>query len=65
MVDYIITPHECLNQCVSSRVDRVNDIPDKYNLYSMLSNVCKAPDHSVVTITIRCNIDVSTKEHEV
>ena len=65
VVDYIITPHECLDQCVSSRVDRVNDILEKYNLYSMLSNVCKAPDHSVVTITIRCNIDVSTEEHEV
>ena len=65
VVDYIIVPHENLIDCIYFNVDNVSDLISKYNLESMLSNRCKAPDHSVLTLKYlifkndRCDISDS------
>ena len=50
VVDYIVVSHENLINCIHFNVDNVSDLISKHNLESMLSNRCKAPDHSVFTL---------------
>jgi exonuclease III len=53
VVDYFITPHDCLTYCDAFQVDLTSDLINKMSAVSMLSDVCKAPDHSLLTLTIR------------
>ena len=55
VVDYILTPQECLNSISQFTVRVVNNIIEQHNLYTMLSTQCKATDHSVVTVDIACS----------
>ena len=53
VVDYFITPQDCVNFCDSFEVDLVSDLLNKFDLYPLLSNTCKAPDHSLLTLQFR------------
>jgi hypothetical protein len=52
VVDYIITPIECINTCNSMYVLAINDLIDEFNLYTMLGEKCKTPDHSILLLNI-------------
>lgn len=50
VVDYIITPHECLNMCQKFEVYTCNEIIDKYKLHSLINSKSKPPDHSIISL---------------
>ena len=50
VVDYIVTNHESLPLISKCQVHSIHSIIEKYQLYDLLSNSCKAPDHSIVEI---------------
>ncbi len=50
VVDYFITPHDCLRFCDEFRVDLMSELMLSHNLYHMISNVCRVPDHSMLTL---------------
>lgn len=62
VVDYIMTPHECLSCVTKFKVDTMSDILDKYSLYTELGIACKAPDHSIISIWCDIFIDVNKSE---
>ena len=61
VVDYFITPHDCLKFCDSFQVDLVSDILQKFGLYELFSTTCKAPDHSLLTLNLHHTYIENTK----
>ncbi len=53
VVDYFLTPHDCLQFCKSFRVDLVSDLIHKSQAMHLLGRNSKPPDHSVLTLTFR------------
>ena len=53
LVDYFITPHDCLHFCQSFKVDLTTGLLEKYDAYQLLSNRCKAPAHSLLTVSFK------------
>ena len=49
VVDYVLVPHHSVNNCHYFRVDCMSDILTKLNLFDMLSESCKTPDHSMLS----------------
>ena len=58
VVDYIIVPHDFIDNCVKCEVRPTNDLLEKYNLFSLIGLGCKAPDHALITLT--CHIEGNT-----
>lgn len=52
VVDYILTAHENFKMCISCKAELTHDLMECYGCYSMLSHSCKAPDHSMLTVSI-------------
>ncbi len=52
VVDYAFTTHENLQNVLEFHVDTCSDIIEQLNIEYMLSDVCKAPDHSLLTFKI-------------
>ena len=50
VVDYIVTTHDNLTNCTLCEVELVSDLIQKYKCISLLSDTCKAPDHSMLTL---------------
>ena len=48
VVDYVLVPHHSVNNCHYFS-DCMSDILTKLNLFDMLSESCKTPDHSVLS----------------
>ena len=66
VVDYFITPQDCLQFCQNFSVDLMSSLLEKYDLYSLLSQNCKAPDHSLLTLQFRYSyIDVADAQHSI
>ncbi len=61
VVDYFFTPHECLKQIECCYVDTCSDIISALGIESLLSDECKAPDHSLLSITIQTSPFVQIK----
>ena len=59
VVDYIAVPHENMVNCSYFNVDTMSEILSKYNLESMLSTTCKAPDHSLLSLKYSIYQDTS------
>ena len=53
VVDYVLTAHSTFSKCVYFKVDCVNDLLNELNLYSLLSPVCKPPDHSLLSFAFK------------
>ncbi len=53
VVDYIVTPHDCIKQVTKCTVDLCSDIMTELGIENMISDMCKAPDHSLVTVTFQ------------
>ncbi len=45
---YIAVPHDCMRFCVECHVNSTADLLTEHDLFSLLSDRCKAPDRSVV-----------------
>lgn len=52
VVEYILTPHDCLNMCSNFRVLTCNTLIDRFKLQTLLGSKCKSPDHSVIFVDI-------------
>jgi hypothetical protein len=72
VVDFIITRHDCLKSVRKAQVLVTTDLIDRLNLFEMLGNDCKPPDHSVVNIMLDFpqftnieNIDYDTSQNYV
>ena len=50
VVDYMITTHDNISNCVTCDVDLTSDLIDRYDCITLLSESCKAPDHSMITL---------------
>lgn len=53
VVDYIITPHECLRFCKAFQVVRCTDAVDEFNLQYLLNDKSKMPDHSILLAKVQ------------
>ena len=51
VVDYILTPYDCLDKCVKCEVDLPNELVQRYDCLSQITETCKVPDHSMITLT--------------
>ena len=49
-MDYFLIPHDSLKFCSDFTVDLMSDILESNGLYNMISDKCKAPDHSLLTL---------------
>ena len=54
VVDYMLTFHDCLDKCKFFNVITMNEIIEKVNVQSLISERCKPPDHSILTVTVDC-----------
>ena len=52
VVDYMLLPHDCFSFCKDFRVDLMSELLLKFKLYPMLSDVCKVPDHSLLSMKL-------------
>ncbi len=52
VVDYLISPHECLKYYKSVEVVTCTDVIDTFSLQGLLNDRCKMPDHSIVLCEI-------------
>ena len=59
VVDYIAISHEYIDKCVSCEVLSVNDLLQQYNLYGLIGDKCKPPDHSIISLTIHTLVSLS------
>ncbi len=53
VVDYMITAHDCIKNVVECKVDLCSDIINELGMERMISDACRAPDHSLLTITVK------------
>ena len=49
-MDYILTTHDNVNSCISCKVELTSDLMARYDCKGLLSDRCKAPDHSILTV---------------
>lgn len=54
VVDYFLTPHDCIKFCKDFTVHTMSELLLEFDLYSLLSNVCKSPDHSMLSLQFYC-----------
>ena len=57
VVDYMMAPQDCMRLVDSFRIDGVSDLMTKYGSPRFLSPTCKSPDHSLLTMMIKCSYD--------
>ncbi len=53
VVDYFVTPHDCIAQVSKCTVDLCSSIITELGIESIISDKCKAPDHSLITVTVQ------------
>ena len=53
VVDYIVTPYENVINCDTCCVELTSDLIERYDCVPLLSENCKAPDHSLVSVYFR------------
>ena len=59
VVDYILTTHENITNCTACHVDLTSDLIEQFDCSQLLGELCKAPDHSMLTIILRYNTDLT------
>ncbi len=59
VLDYIITPHNCLDKCGSFKVHTMYEVCVKYNLAHYISHNCKLPYHSIVHVDFKVRSDIN------
>ena len=55
IVDYFIVPHDQICACYELQVDLPTDLVEQYNCINLLSEHCKLPDHSMLTLKYALN----------
>ena len=50
VVDYMLVPHDCLKFCLDFKVELMSDIIEAASCTELISNTCKMPDHSLLTV---------------
>ena len=63
VVDYFIVPHDCISHCRHMKVQLTNTVITNYNLSHLISERCRPPDHSVLTLKFTCS-SVCDLEHD-
>ena len=52
VVDYFVTRHDCFNMFNKVQVETSTDLVDRLDLLELISNDCKPPDHSLVSVSL-------------
>ena len=52
VVDYFVTRHDCFESFSKAHVSTTTGLLDKFNLYDLIDNNCKPPDHSVISVIL-------------
>ena len=58
VVDYILTNVDDLDKCINCKVTSITSILQSGSLCDSLALNCHAPDHSVVTVTVKRPISI-------
>ena len=53
VVDYILVPHMSLETCTECHVYTSNELVEMFNMQSIVSDRCKPPDHSLVSLIVK------------
>ena len=61
VVDYIAISQEYINMCDSCEVLLVNDLLEKHQIYALIGDKSKPPDHSIVSLSL-CTMQSVTSE---
>ena len=64
VVDYIIVPHDMLLQCSRSEVTRVNTLMNEFNLFGLIGNRCKPPDHALLVLACSLHFQFQHDEND-
>jgi hypothetical protein len=59
VVDYFMTKHDNINLCSNFKVKTMSDVTTEYNLLFDINDVCKPPDHSL--LTVNCQVTYYTR----
>ena len=54
VVDYVIVPHDCYKMFTHFSVERMSYLMSFHNLYPLISEHSRPPDHSVLNCTFEC-----------
>ncbi len=58
VVDYFIVPHNNLDKCIELTVSLTSDLINQHGALQLISETCKPPDHSVLTLSYQCGADL-------
>ncbi len=61
VVDYFITPYDCIKYCKKLSVRTVSDLIDHLSIQDQISSRCKPPDHSVVTLELTYSLSTADR----
>ncbi len=64
VVDYILVPHENVNDCMVFNVIPCTELIDREGLHGLLSEDSKMPDHSILSIMINMGLGIVPIESE-
>ena len=60
-MDCIILPYDCIKFCLSFEVETISDLLNSWQLYNLVSQKCKPPDHSLISVSLNCSYIESIK----
>ena len=65
VVDYIVTPHNCLDSCLAFKVITAIDLIDQNaaTCMNLIGGRCHLPDHSLLLLTFKVGVQI-TEENE-
>lgn len=64
VVDYFLVPHINLSHCSNFKVLTVSDLLEKYSLQGLISDRCKPPDHSILSLTVTYSQSIVQEREE-
>lgn len=62
VVDYIIAPYDCLENCVEFKVISASQAVESCALTNLIGDRCRLPDHSLLTFKFRAGNNVDLRE---
>ena len=58
VVDYLLTMQDGLDKCTECKTELTSELIKRFDCVNLLSQTCKPPDHSMLTVNFVCNIDI-------
>lgn len=58
VVDYICVPHDIFKQCKNFRITNCKDLIEEFNLFRLLGEKSKSPDHALLSFELAINAEI-------